>query len=157
MKSTTVTSAFLGAILVFFAGAGYTADKADTRKIDIGKAEYEQKCIICHGILGKGDGAYSKMLNKPATDLTTLSKKNGGVFPFARVFETIEGTHELMRTEHGRCPFGAKEYRSSKYYDEYLHEENVDRSYFARSRILALTEYIIGCSKVGNIRPVNTR
>jgi mono/diheme cytochrome c family protein len=142
MKSTTVASAFLGTFLVFFAAAGYPADKADTRKIDIGKAEYEQKCIICHGILGKGDGAYSKMLNKPATDLTTLSKRNGGVFPFAHVFETIEGTHELMAHGTREMPIWGKEYRSSKYYDEYLHEEGVDRSYFARSRILALTEYI---------------
>ena len=142
MKSTTVASAFLGAFLVFLAGAGYPADKADMGKIDIGKAEYEQKCIICHGILGKGDGAYSVMLKKPASDLTTLSRKNGGVFPFARVFETIEGTHELMAHGTREMPIWGKEYRSSKYYGDYLHEESVDRSYFARSRILALTEYI---------------
>ena len=142
MKSTTVASAFLGTILVFFAGAGHPADKADISKIDIGKAEYEQKCIICHGILGKGDGAYSAMLKKPASDLTTLSKKNGGVFPFARVFETIEGTHEMGAHGTREMPIWGKEYRSSKYYDEYLHEEGIDRSYFARSRILALTEYI---------------
>ncbi len=142
MKSTIAASALLGTILVFFAGAGHPADKADTRKIDIGKAEYEQKCIICHGILGKGDGAYSAMLKKPASDLTTLSRKNGGVFPFAHVFETIEGTHELMAHGTREMPIWGKEYRSSKYYDEYLHEEGIDRSYFARSRILALTEYI---------------
>jgi mono/diheme cytochrome c family protein len=142
MKSTTVASAFLGSILVFFAGAGYSADKADSRKFDVGKAEYEQKCTICHGPMGKGDGAYSVMLKKPATDLTTLSKKNGGVFPFARVFETIEGTHELKAHGTREMPIWGKEYRSSKYYDEFLHEEGMDRSYFARSRILALTEYI---------------
>jgi len=67
---------------------------------------------------------------------------NGGVFPFARVFETIEGTHELMAHGTREMPIWGKEYRSSKYYDEYLHEEGIDRSYFARSRILALTEYI---------------
>jgi mono/diheme cytochrome c family protein len=142
MKSTTVAAAFLGAILVLFAVAGHPADKTEPQKIDIGKAEYEQKCIICHGILGKGDGAYSKMLTKPPTDLTMLSKKNGGVFPFASVFETIEGTHQLGAHGTREMPIWGKEYRSSKYYDEYLHEENVDRSYFARSRILALTEYI---------------
>lgn len=142
MKLPTVASAFLGTILVFIAGAGHPADKADIRKIDIGKAEYEQKCIICHGILGKGDGAYGAMLKKPATDLTVLSKNNGGVFPFARVFETIEGTHELKAHGTREMPIWGKEYRSSKYYDEYLHEEGMDRSYFARSRILALTEYI---------------
>jgi mono/diheme cytochrome c family protein len=142
MKSTTVAATFLGAILVFISGAGYTADKVDIRKIDIGKAEYEQKCIICHGILGKGDGAYGQMLKKPATDLTVLSKNNGGVFPFAHVFETIEGTHELKAHGTREMPIWGKEYRSSKYYDEYLYDSHVDRSYFARSRILALTEYI---------------
>ncbi|MHB1142016.1 MAG: c-type cytochrome [Sulfuricaulis sp.] len=142
MKSTTVASAFLGTILVFIAGSGSAADKADARKVDIGKGEYEQKCTICHGPLGKGDGAYSVMLKKHATDLTTLSKKNGGVFPFARVFETIEGTHELKAHGTRDMPIWGKEYRSSKYYDDYLHDPESDRSYFARSRILALTEYI---------------
>jgi len=142
MKLTTVASAFLGTILVFITGAGYPADKADIRKIDIGKAEYEQKCVICHGILGKGDGVYGQMLKKPATDLTVLSKNNGGVFPFARVFETIEGTHVLKAHGTREMPIWGKEYRSSKYYDDYLHDPETDRSYFARSRILALTEYI---------------
>jgi mono/diheme cytochrome c family protein len=143
MKTTKVASAFLGAILVFIAGSGYAADKkGDIRKIDIGKAEYEQKCIICHGILGKGDGAYGQMLKKPATDLTVLSRNNSGVFPFARVFETIEGTHELKAHGTREMPIWGKEYRSSKYYDDYLYDPEIDRSYFARSRILALTEYI---------------
>jgi len=115
---------------------------ADKDKIDIGKPEYEQKCTICHGALGKGDGAYSEMLTKRATDLTVLSKKNGGVFPFARVFEIIEGTHELKAHGTRDMPIWGKEYRSSKYYDYYLHDPEMDRSYFARSRILALTEYI---------------
>jgi hypothetical protein len=82
------------------------------------------------------------MLKKPASDLTTLSKKNGGVFPFARVFETIEGTHELKAHGTREMPIWGREYRSSKYYDDYLHDPESDRSYFARSRILALTEYI---------------
>ncbi|MEW6331550.1 MAG: cytochrome c [Pseudomonadota bacterium] len=142
MKSTIVISAFLGTILAGFAGTGYAADKTDARKIDIGKAEYEQKCTICHGPSGKGDGAYSVMLKKPASDLTTLSKKNGGVFPFAHVFETIEGTHELKAHGTREMPIWGREYRSSKYYDDYLHDPESDRSYFARSRILALTEYI---------------
>jgi len=142
MKSTIIASAFLGTILVFISVAGYPADKADIRKIDIGKAEYEQKCVICHGILGKGDGEYGQMLKKPATDLTILSKNNGGVFPFARVFETIEGTHVLKAHGTREMPIWGKEYRSSKYYDDYLSDPETDRSYFARSRILALTEYI---------------
>ena len=45
---------------------------------------------------------------------------------------------------HGtrEMPIWGKEYRNGKYYDDYLHEEGMDRLYFARSRILTLTEYI---------------
>jgi hypothetical protein len=64
------------------------------------------------------------------------------MFPFARVFETIEGTHELKAHGTRDMPIWGREYRSSKYYDYYLHDPEMDRSYFARSRILALTEYI---------------
>jgi hypothetical protein len=70
----------------------------------------------------------------------TQAKKNGGVFPFARIFETIEGTHELKAHGTRDMPIWGKEYRSSKYYDDYLSDPETDRSYFARSRILALTE-----------------
>lgn len=139
MRPRRLASALLGTGLSCLATAAYPADK---EKTDIGRAEYEQKCIICHGAQGKGDGAYSEMLTKRATDLTTLSKKNGGVFPFARVFETIEGTHELKAHGSREMPIWGREYRSSKYYEDYLHDSEMDRAYFARSRILALTEYI---------------
>lgn len=139
MRSTKLVLVVLGAGLTCMVATAYAADKD---KIDIGRAEYEQKCIICHGPQGKGDGAYSAMLTKRATDLTALSRKNGGVFPFARVFETIEGTHEMKAHGTREMPIWGKEYRSSKYYDDYLHDPEMDRSYFARSRILALTEYI---------------
>ena len=139
MRSTMFAFALLGTGLAIAAGTAYAADKD---KVDIGRAEYEQKCIVCHGVQGKGDGAYSDMLTKRPTDLTLLSKKNGGVFPFARVFETIDGTHELKAHGTREMPIWGKEYRSSKYYEDYLHDPEMDRSYFARSRILALTEYI---------------
>lgn len=139
MKSTAIASAVLGAGLL--SGAG-TAGATGTGTFDLGRAEHEQKCVICHGALGKGDGAYKNMLTKPATDLATLSIRNGGVFPFARVFETIEGTHELKAHGTREMPIWGREYRSSKYYEQYLREPDMDRSYFARSCIPALTESI---------------
>ena len=144
MRPNTLTEVLFGASLSLLAVTAVAADKA---KVDMGKAEYEQKCIVCHGAEGKGNGAYSDMLTSRPTDLTTLSKKNGGVFPFARVFETIEGTHELKAHGTREMPIWGKEYRSSKYYDDYLHDPEMDRSYFARSRILALTEYIYRLQK----------
>lgn len=144
MKSTTVASAFLGTVLVFIAGGGYAADKDDTRKLTLAKPSMNRSAPFAMARWERGTAriAYSVMLKKPASDLTTLSRKNSGVFPFARVFETIEGTHELKAHGTREMPIWGREYRSSKYYDDYLHDPESDRSYFARSRILALTEYI---------------
>ena len=62
-----------------------------TEKLDQGKNEYMNKCAVCHGQSGKGDGGTADILNVAPTDLTTLSKKNGGVFPFERVLMSIDG------------------------------------------------------------------
>jgi len=58
---------------------------------DRGKDEYMRSCESCHGISGKGNGPAGKHLAKPPADLTRLSQSNGGVFPFVRVFEVIDG------------------------------------------------------------------
>jgi mono/diheme cytochrome c family protein len=61
-------------------------------QIDIGKKEFEASCALCHGLGGKGDGPYEPVLQGPnLPDLTTISKRNGGVFPKERIYETIDG------------------------------------------------------------------
>ena len=44
-----------------------------------------------HGPSGTGDGGAIDVLKTTPTNLTTLSKKNGGVFPFDRVYSVIDG------------------------------------------------------------------
>ena len=109
-------------------------------KVDLGKREYDSKCAVCHGKDGKGGGPYAEQLKRTLPDLTTMAQRNGGVFPVSRTYETIEGAGKGHGTRE--MPIWGKEYRSSKYYDDYLRDPEMDRSYFARSRILALTEYI---------------
>ncbi len=61
---------------------------AQTQKaeaIDEGKEAYEAQCSVCHGADGKGNGLFKPSLTVAPTDLTTLAKKNGGVFPVERV------------------------------------------------------------------------
>ena len=61
-------------------------------QVDIGKREFELSCALCHGSSGKGDGRYEPVLQGPhMPDLTMISKRNGGVFPKERVYETIDG------------------------------------------------------------------
>ena len=56
-----------------------------------GKAEYLSSCAACHGAEGRGDGILSSVLKTPPSDLTTLSKRNDGIFPITAVSEIIDG------------------------------------------------------------------
>jgi len=57
-----------------------------------GKTEYDEHCVACHGDAGKGDGRMAEILTVKPADLTGISKRNGGVFPFWQVYFMIEGT-----------------------------------------------------------------
>jgi mono/diheme cytochrome c family protein len=63
--------------------------------IDFGKREFLNKCAACHGASARGDGAVAGSLRVPPTDLTTLSKRNGGVFPSDRVYRVIDGRERV--------------------------------------------------------------
>jgi len=96
---------------------------ADLATKDVGKEEYETKCVICHGVSGKGDGPQALALAKKPADLTVLAKNNGGVFPASRVHEIIDGRLEVAA--HGP------------------HEETfVRREARVNGRIKALVDYL---------------
>ena len=62
---------------------------------DFGKQEFMSRCASCHGAGGKGDGVLRGYLTKSPTDLTAISKKNHGVFPYQFVSEVIDGRHMI--------------------------------------------------------------
>jgi len=57
-----------------------------------GRDLFELYCSSCHGREGKGGGPVAGALNVPPSDLRTLARRNGGVFPKAAVtaFVTVE-------------------------------------------------------------------
>lgn len=79
---------------------------------DWGKAEYESNCASCHGLSGKGDGPLSESLRTKAADLTTLAKRNDGVFPAQRVYEIIDGRQEVAAHGPRAMPVWGRDYRS---------------------------------------------
>jgi mono/diheme cytochrome c family protein len=132
------------AISVVAVGIATTANAQQnnpaTPSVDIGKYEYDGHCAICHGLRGTGEGIepYWNLLSKTIPNLTTLSKNNGGVFPFARVYQTIDGREQVQAHGTREMPVWGRDYMAmsaniSPYYD---HEA------FARGKILALTEYV---------------
>ena len=132
------TRNLLGAIVITFAGTTTTAALA-TDKVDIGKREYESNCIACHGKDLKG-GAYVDFLKVTPPDLSQLSRKNGGVFPFDRVYGSIDGRQELKGHGSRDMPIWGKDYQVKA--GEYYVDVNYDPEAFIRARIFALIDYI---------------
>ena len=127
MRPINAVATLVGAAVIAMAGIGYADDKTD-----IGKREYDSNCAVCHGRGGKGDGPYTGIIDTRIADLTILSKNNGGVFPFARVYATINGTDIVKAHGTRDMPIWGKEY------NEFPHEPES----YVRARTLALTEYI---------------
>jgi mono/diheme cytochrome c family protein len=65
-----------------------------------GQEFYEIACADCHGFGGKGDGPMAQFLTVKPSDLTALASRNGGLFPFRSVFETLDGRATVP--QHGR-------------------------------------------------------
>ncbi|MFZ0774698.1 MAG: cytochrome c [Candidatus Sulfotelmatobacter sp.] len=60
-----------------------------------GKDMYTAYCAVCHGTDGKGGGPAASALKATPTDLTLLSKNNGGKYPALKVTSAIRGTNDL--------------------------------------------------------------
>lgn len=112
---------------------------AQPGKVDLGKQEYLENCAVCHGNDGKGHGPYVEFLRKSPPDLTQLTKRNGGVFPVSRMYETIEGANV---PSHGArdMPIWGMDYQIKA--AEYYIDVPYDPEPFVRARILMLIEHI---------------
>lgn len=109
--------------------------------VDVGKLEYEGACAVCHGLSAKGDSYLKSQLTSRMPDLTVLAKNNNGVFPFDRVYQIIDGRQEVKSHGPREMPVWGRAFnlQSSLYLDNYPKQDSESA---ARSRILALTEYL---------------
>jgi len=57
--------------------------------VPTGKEMFKQYCAACHGLDAKGHGPARAALKIPAADLTTLSKRHGGEFPYDYVTNVL--------------------------------------------------------------------
>ena len=133
--NTTLVAAMCGAFFVVGFANVHAAD-------DVGKKEYENNCVACHGITGKGDGPYAGIINTKVPDMTMLQKNNNGVFPFDRVYQTIDGRMEVKAHGTRDMPIWGNEYndKAAEYYSDYLQDYSAKG--FVRGRILALVNHI---------------
>lgn len=85
-RSTRAQLALAAAL--FLTGAARAEDASVEA---VGKARFMEYCAVCHGADATGNGPYASLLNKRPANLTLLAKNSGGQFPFATVYDSIDG------------------------------------------------------------------
>jgi mono/diheme cytochrome c family protein len=91
MRVRQLSMLLLPAILIFAIGSL----AADTPSPSSCKQLYQSYCGSCHGGDAKGTGPVASSLKTAPTNLTLLSKNNGGKFPEMHVIHSIEGESQV--------------------------------------------------------------
>lgn len=141
LKRTPLVTALATALGVVSLTAS-TASLAADGVQDIGKGEYDAYCAACHGLSGKGDGPVADQMKARMPDLTTIARSSrNGVFPFDRIYQTIDGRAEIKAHGTQDMPVWGQAFRrqTSGYFENYPAH---DPESSARARILALVEYL---------------
>lgn len=60
-----------------------------------GRLLFQKFCVSCHGSRAMGDGPLAGSLNPKPADLTNLSARNSGAFPFWHAYRTIDGRQQI--------------------------------------------------------------
>jgi mono/diheme cytochrome c family protein len=108
MRLVTLTS-LMGTILLGATPGASLAQQEEAAKA--GRPAYEQNCAVCHGREGKGDGGAVNLLTVKPADLTQLSKKNNGTFPFWQIYRVIDGREENKAHGTRDMPIWGQEFR----------------------------------------------
>lgn len=83
---------------------------AAAQEMSYGKAEYLNSCAVCHGVDAEGDGPLTDVLMKRPPDLTRLAERNGGRFPYSRVFAVVDGRFEVPSHGEREMPVWGRQF-----------------------------------------------
>lgn len=101
-----------------------------------GRRMFLLHCATCHGQNGTGNGPLARHLGIDAADLTAISKKNGGQFPFWPTYRIIDGREEVEEKGPRPMPAWGKEFLKQ------IGRDRLDAEELVRERILNLVHYV---------------
>ncbi len=95
------------ALAAIFAAGICSADQTSSKVVvpagktpaNSGRQMYASYCASCHGVDGKGTGPVAPSLKRSPTDLSVLSRNNGGKFPTDHITAVLQFGAEA--TTHG--------------------------------------------------------
>ncbi|TGD71910.1 hypothetical protein E4634_17520 [Mangrovimicrobium sediminis] len=102
-----------------------------------GRNTFVDACSTCHGAFGYGDGISAKALEIAPSDLTQLTRRNGGEFPWVYVYEVIDGRKPVASHGPAGMPAWGRIWTQSLPYDNAR-----DADIYVRGRIFELLLYL---------------
>lgn len=121
MKRFTSVGAIVLALataLAFAAQSRPEQSQPPKEDYDSGAYLFKTFCASCHGEDGRGQGPASPALRVPATDLTTIRARAGGVFPRDTLIKVIDGRESIAPHFAGEMPVWGRALRSIEGDDE---------------------------------------
>ena len=104
----------------------------------VGEAAFAEACAVCHGSDGQGGGEFADVLTIKPPDLTTISMRNDGQFPYLTVFQIVDGRTTLRAHGSSVMPIWGD------YFSREVEggPEGYGTELMVRARIVALVDYI---------------
>ena len=84
-----------GLLTVLLLGTAMQEKRPDAAAAAVGRQSFTTYCASCHGKQAKGDGPLAEHLRMAPADLTRISERNGGEFPFEMVRKIIDGREDV--------------------------------------------------------------
>jgi len=99
-----------------------------------GKEDYQHYCAACHGLNGKGKGTWN---GTEVPDLTRLSLKNDGKFPFEEIHMVVDGRSQSKWHQRRRdMPYWGEVFE--------MEAESPASKAKVETRIAAIVDYVRG-------------
>ncbi len=121
-------------LTVALGAAPESAEELQQEQVERGRYLYEIYCMNCHGADAKGGGPAARELTVQPADLTRIGERNGGSFPFQRIYRTIDGREQLSEHTPTSMPIWGLTLQEL--------DRDTDQEDEVRRKILVLIEYL---------------